>query len=100
MAPETARQLQDALATLTEDINGQDDSWPFREPVDTTVVTDYLAIIKHPMGALRCILCCAVFRWMDVHCVCESVDVTWRRLASHPGKGTRRVLPHVGGVHG
>ncbi len=42
--------LNAALASLTEEVLAYDDSWPFREAVDATLVPDYLQVVKEPMG--------------------------------------------------
>lgn len=41
--------LQKTLSQLTQVLLVHSEAWPFTEPVDTTVVTDYLSIISEPM---------------------------------------------------
>ena len=42
--------LQQRLAELTELLVKHDDSWPFREPVDLSLVPEYATLIKEPIG--------------------------------------------------
>ena len=41
--------LNEALGKLTDSILDYPESWPFREPVNTAIVTDYIEIVKEPM---------------------------------------------------
>ena len=45
------RAMSVALAAFTDTLFAHDDSWPFRQPVDLTVVPDYTSIVAEPMGA-------------------------------------------------
>ena len=38
------------LLSFTDQLIAHDDSWPFREPVDLTVVPDYVSVISEPIG--------------------------------------------------
>ena len=38
------------LSAFIEALLAHDDSWPFREPVDITVVPDYVEVVKSPIG--------------------------------------------------
>lgn len=42
------------LKELTARLAAHDDAWPFREPVDLSLVPEYAAVVKEPMGA--CVL--------------------------------------------
>lgn len=42
--------LQIKLTELVQKIYEHDDAWPFREPVDASLVPDYLTRIKEPVG--------------------------------------------------
>lgn len=39
------------LRDLTARLAAHDDAWPFREPVDSSLVPEYAAVVKEPMGA-------------------------------------------------
>ena len=39
------------LTGFTDQLLGHDDSWPFREPVDLSVVPDYTQVVREPIGA-------------------------------------------------
>jgi histone acetyltransferase len=41
--------LKSELLSIVRKIEDQQFAWPFREPVDTTEVTDYLTVIKDPI---------------------------------------------------
>ena len=41
--------LNDLLSRLTRSVLEYEDSWPFREPVDTSLVPDYLNVVKEPI---------------------------------------------------
>jgi len=41
--------LNDLLSRLTRSVIEYEDSWPFREPVDTSLVPDYLSVVKEPI---------------------------------------------------
>ena len=41
--------LKTDLLTMVRKVEEQQFAWPFREPVDTKEVPDYLEVIKHPM---------------------------------------------------
>lgn len=41
------------LKELTARLAAHDDAWPFREPVDLSLVSEYAAVVKEPMGASR-----------------------------------------------
>lgn len=47
--------LQSALRALHTAICQNADAWPFEKPVDTKVLTDYLDIVKTPVGAPPCL---------------------------------------------
>jgi histone acetyltransferase len=38
------------LDAFVSQLVAHDDSWPFRDPVDTSVVPDYLTIVSDPVG--------------------------------------------------
>jgi hypothetical protein len=42
--------LTSKLTSLVDALFTHDDSWPFREPVDTALVPDYLDVVKVPVG--------------------------------------------------
>jgi len=41
--------LKSELLTIIRKVEDQQFAWPFREPVDTTEVTDYLGVVKEPI---------------------------------------------------
>lgn len=41
--------LKSELLTIIRKVEDQQFAWPFREPVDTTEVTDYLSVVKEPI---------------------------------------------------
>ena len=45
-----ANGLQERLSRLLTEVWDHSDSWAFRQPVNTDEVTDYLSIVKTPMG--------------------------------------------------
>lgn len=47
--------LRSKLEALTEAVYGQEEAWPFREPVDTSLAPDYRSVVEHPMdlGTIR-----------------------------------------------
>ena len=54
-AKDTDRQrnhLKSELLSILRKIEDQQFSWPFRQPVDTNEVTDYLTIVKEPIDLM------------------------------------------------
>ena len=45
-----AQAVHKELLSIWRELEKHDSAWVFREPVDTNEVTDYLTIIKQPMG--------------------------------------------------
>jgi hypothetical protein len=48
--PQNKDALNKALVTFTEGLLHHDDSWPFREPVDISIIQDYVTVVKTPIG--------------------------------------------------
>eukprot|EP00127_Corallochytrium_limacisporum_P003929 Clim_evm14s155 gene=Clim_evmTU14s155 len=42
-------QIYRSMARTLDDVKSHHQAWPFREPVDTRIVVDYLTFIEHPM---------------------------------------------------
>lgn len=42
--------MSTALLAFADQMIAHDDSWPFRDAVDLSVVPDYLSVVKEPMG--------------------------------------------------